>query len=73
MFMYQVTTSHSLPQSKKLFSCRCDAVKYIKDVLQKLGTTFGESELNQSIRLTAVDDQKIKNYKNVFLEEGCLV
>lgn len=69
MFVYQVTTSHSLPHTKKLFSCRCEAVNYLEEFLKKHGATFGESELSQSVRLTAVDNQKIKNYKNVFLEK----
>lgn len=66
--IYQVITGHKLPSYKKLFDCRCKAIKYVKDILTMAEKKLSHTDLDLSIRLTRIDDELCPEFPKLFQE-----
>lgn len=64
--IYHVKTSNYLPKTKKFFKCRCNALDYIKNLLDKCEDNLDKTQMRTSIVLLAINENKLPDYKKLF-------
>lgn len=65
---YWVNTYNSLPQTKKLFDCRCDAIGYIKRLIDQYREHYAKEDLQHSYRLVEINPRLCPKWREIYLE-----
>ena len=66
--IYHVVICNELPKEKKSFECRCEALKFIKNVINKSGKSMKKEDILASIRMYRIDDEIMKNHGKLYLQ-----
>ena len=69
-FSYVVRTGNHLPSSKKIFDCKCEAIKYIKNVIQNASPDLSDGEINHSYSVHRVDSEICGSVHRFFKESS---
>jgi len=68
--VYFVRTGSYLPKSKQYFDCRCKALNYIQEIIEKHATDLDEDHLDCSIDLISIDEEKLPNHRKYYIERS---
>lgn len=70
--IYHVNTKAYLHNSKKFFDCKCEALKYIKKIVEMCPNSLSDEELDMSVLVTRIDDEIMPDYKRIFPEQDAI-
>ena len=56
---YHVITCNQLPSSKRTFECRCEALSYIKKMVDKRPKDVEDQDIVRSVRMYRIDTEKL--------------